>query len=149
MACHAAIAKNFLSIPEDEIIEKALKTLKKSKAEAAVITDAAGKVTGLFSYKILLQNLSLVNVNVGASSIAVDSAPGLAKRLRKVKMLPVRELMSRTISYVYPETPTWEGLRSVQQSANPVVVIDQESQKPLGIITEHSLYEEFERMQDQ
>lgn len=148
MPCHAAIADHFLAVPEEETVEKTLKALKKNKAPAAAVINADGELAGLFSHHILLTNLLPVSVSVAGMSVGMEAAPGVAKRLRKVKALPVRDLMSKKFGLVHPETPTWEGLKLILESANPVIVIDQESKKPLGMITEESIYEEFERMQD-
>lgn len=148
MPCHAAMIENFITVSQDESIEKAIKALKKAKAEAAAVVNGKGAMVGLFSYKILLTNLLPVNIAMAGGEMAMAAAPGVAKRLRKVKPLPVQDLMATRFTSVYPETSTWEGLRLVLDNEHPVIVIDRDSNKPLGIITEHSLYNEFERMQD-
>lgn len=148
MPCHAAMIDKHLTVSEDEEVGKVLKALKKNKTPAAAIINADGELSGLFSHHILLTNLLPVNVSVAGLSVGMEAAPGVAKRLRKVKALPVKDLMSTKFGVVHPETPTWEGLKLILESANPVIVIDQTSKKPLGMITEESIYEEFERMQD-
>jgi CBS-domain-containing membrane protein len=49
---------------------------------------------------------------------------------------------------VYPETPVWEAVNLIVQHGAPVMVEDQESGCLLGLISEQSLLDELQRMQD-
>ena len=152
MPCHAAMTDKFITITEDEIVEKTLKTMAKAKTSCAAVIDDQGALSGMFSIKSLLKNTQPINVPMSGTSIAgsvnIDSGPGIAKRIQKVKPLAVRDFMERKFNVVYPETPTWEGVKRLLEQDTPLIVIDKDSQKPLGLITEESLLEEFERMQD-
>lgn len=152
MPCHAAMTDQLITVPEDNTVEKTIKAMKKAKASCVAIIDEQGALTGLFTIKSLLKNTQPINVPMsgrgGAGSVHIDSGPGIAKRIQKVKPLPVRDFMERKFNVVYPETPTWEGVKRLLDQDTPLVVIDKDSQKPLGFITEQSLLEEFERMQD-
>jgi CBS domain-containing protein len=144
--------KKFITAPEDETIEKILKRVKKDNPPCIAITGEKGVLVGLFTLKELFRNTQPINIpmtgNGPQSAMKIDSGPGIAKRLQKIQMLPVRDFMARKFAVVYPETPTWEGLQLLLEQDSPLVVIDKSSQKPQGIITEQSILEELERMQD-
>jgi predicted transcriptional regulator len=151
MPCHAAMTKKVIIVKEDETIEKLLPRMEKENINTAIVTDKKGILLGLFTLKDLLRNAAPVNISMGGSlggNIQLESAPGIAKRLLKIKPLAVREFINRKIQIVHPETPTWEGLKLLLDQENPLVVIDHTSQKPLGLITENSILDELERMQD-
>ena len=151
MPCHAAMTDTFITALETETVERLLKRMNKASVTAATITDENGKLTGLFSLKNLLRNASPVSVSMGgtmSSNITLQSAPGIAKRMQKIKPLTAREFMLTKFQIVYPETPTWEGLKILLDQDEPLVVIDRDSQKPLGLVTEMSIMDELERMQE-
>lgn len=143
--------KKFVTASEDETIEKVLKKIKKDNAPCVVVTGEKGALVGLFTLREMFKNTQPLNVPLTGTSqaaIKIDSGPGIARRLQKIQMLPVRDFISRNIAVVHPETPTWEGLKLLLEQENPLVVIDPSSMKPQGIITEKSILEELERMQD-
>ena len=133
MACHAAMIDKALTIKADTTVEKAVKAMKKAKAEYAPVLDADGTVAGLFSFEILMKNLLPVQVAMNDGTqldIQLPAAPGIAKRLKNVQLIPVEQLMQRAdFPVVYPETPTWEGVKAMVQTNLPLIVEDQQSQK--------------------
>ena len=62
MPSHAAITEQFLALPPDTEVEKALKELKKKKLESAVIINGKGQVEGTFSLQGVMKNLLPVSV---------------------------------------------------------------------------------------
>lgn len=151
MPCHAAMIDKPVTVSADEEIEKALKKLKKAKAETAAVIDKNGALEGVFSISGLFQNVLPVHVSVEGStsaSMQIGGAPGIAKRLHKVMALPVSEVMNRKPKIVYPETPTWEGIKLLMQDSDPVMVIEQETQKFLGMMKCRSALDELTRLQE-
>lgn len=151
MPCHAAVTKKLVSVSVDSAIEDALGVLRKAKIDAAPVVDADGRLVGVFSLPLLFQNILPVDVAMADGlklGMKVSAAPGLAKRLRKVLPLPVRDFMARKVNYVFPETPTWEGINLLMQHGGPLVVIDKESEKLLGVMTLQSALDELSRMGD-
>lgn len=151
MPCHAAIADKALSLKVDTTVEKALKAMKKAGAEYAPVTED-GVIVGLLSYQIIMKNLLPVSVAMSDGiqlDVQIQAAPGIAKRLRNVLPLTVDALMERKdFPVVYPETPTWEGVNMLVQTGLPLTVIDPETQKYIGLITQTSLLEELQRLQE-
>jgi len=152
MPCHAAIADKTISIKVDDTVEKSIKALKKAKAEYAAVTDEDGILVGVISFQILMKNLLPVSVvmNDGVQlDVQIKAAPGIAKRLRNVLPITIETIMERKdFPFVYPETPTWEGVNLMVRSGRPVCVVDPESQKYIGLITQSSLLEELQRLQE-
>jgi len=151
MPCHAAIADKAVSIKIDTTIEKAIKAMKKAKAEYAPVTDN-GSLVGILSYHILMKNLLPVSVNMSEGmqvDVNIAAAPGIAKRLRNSMLLTVDTMMERkSFPVVYPETPIWEGVSMMAKTAMPICVIEAETQKYIGLITQSSLLKELQRLSD-
>jgi len=152
MPCHAAIADKALTIKVDSTLEKALKAMKKAKVEYAPVVDGDGVLIGLLSYHILMKNLLPVSVNMSDGiqlDVNIPAAPGIAKRLRNVMLLTVDTVMERkNFPVVYPETPTWEGVNMMVQTGLPLGVIEPETQKYIGFITQTSLLDELQRLHE-
>ena len=150
MPCYSAIVKKLVTVSPDETVEKALKSLKKSKVSAAPVIDEQGKYQGIFSYKGLLDSLIPVSVAVNDGvniDMKVAAAPGVAKRLWNTKLLPVQDVMERKALTVHPDEPIWEGVAKLTQHGEPLIVID-EHDKLIGMITSASMIEELDNMEN-
>lgn len=152
MPCHAAIAEKSLVLTSDIKIEKALKDMKKKGAEFCAVTDADGILVGVLSEQIILKNLLPVSVAMSDGlqlDVKLPAAPGIAKRLKKITPLNVEELMERkNFPVVHPETPIWEGVNMLAQSGLPLVVVDPQTQKYIGLISFQSALDELYRLRD-
>lgn len=151
MPCHAAMEDKALIISETDTVEKTLKDMKKKKVSAALLVDEQGVYAGLFSLPVLFDNLLPVQVHMaGGSDMTLAAAPGIAKRLLKAKALPVSQFAARKASAVHPQTPLWEGIKLLSENhCMPLVVLDEATAKPLGIVTQESVLAELERMQSE
>ena len=150
MPCHTAVLKNVLTISPEDVVEDALKALHKQKISVAPVVDDNGILVGLFSMRSLLKNLIPVQVamNDGVTmDIKVGAAPGVAKRLQKVKPLKVLEIMERKVETVRPDDPIWEGVSCLTKQDDPVAVVD-ESHKFVGLMTHASMIQELEDIQN-
>ena len=151
MPCHAAIVEKATTLKADATVEKALKAMKKAGVEFAPVIEG-GAVVGLFSYQILMQNLLPVSVTMNDGiqlDVQVQAAPGIAKRLRNALTLTVDKVMERqNFPVVYPETATWEGVNMLVRTGLPLSVVDQETEKYIGFITQESLLDELQRLQE-
>jgi CBS-domain-containing membrane protein len=149
MPCHAAMIDKVPSLAEDTTVEDALKALKKAKIAGLPVVDDKGVFVGVFSYAGLLQNILPLEVGVGSSSsVTVSAAPGIAKRLRNIKSVKAGQVMIRNAAFAYPETPTWDGVSLLLKHGDPLVIVDNTTKKPMGIMTKQTALEEFDRMQD-
>lgn len=152
MPCSAAVIEKPLLFMPDVTIEKALADMKVRGADFAIVISEKGVFEGVFSYRELMRNLLPVSVAMADGiqlDITVRAAPGVAKRLRKVMPLPVSDFINRKPFFVYPQTPIWEGINALAVHGSPILVIEQESQKFMGAITDASALTELMRMQEE
>lgn len=151
MPCHAAIAPKSITFKPDTEVEEALKELKKKNVDEAAVVDKDGKVIGLFSLIIVMKNLLPVSVPMSDGivlDVKVRAAPGIAKRLKKVNLLKVEELMERKVPTVHPDTPIWEAVSHLVNGHASLVVVEGESKKYLGMVNAASAMEELKRLQE-
>lgn len=151
MPCHAAMNKDALTVSPEQEVGEVLALMKKKKVTSAAVVDDKHVLQGVFSIQILFKNLLPVSVSMAGglqADIAIQAAPGIAKRLKKVEALPVSDLMNRKFDAVYPETPTWEGVNYITQHGPPLMVIEKETGKFLGLINYESALEEIQRLKD-
>lgn len=140
-----------LKLSPDTPVEKALAQMKKGKTSYAVVTNEDGILEGLFSAQILIKSLLPVSVPVSAGiplDINLRAAPGVAKRLKKVLPLPVSDFMERKMNLVRPESPIWEGVNALMAYGEPLIVVEDEDLKFLGIITSASAVNDLQDMEE-
>lgn len=151
MPSHAAMIEKPVVVSPDQTVEKALKELKKKKIDAAAVIGENGELEGVFSMRLVMQNLLPVSVAMSNGinlDMPVRAAPGIAKRLKKVYPLKVSELMDRKAATVYPDTPIWECINGLMSSGGPLFVVDDTEHKFLGMIDVQSAFQELQRLQE-
>lgn len=151
MPCNAATIKQAISVSTEDTVEKVIDVLREHQIDAVPVLDKNGKLEGVFSTRILLKNLLPVSVTTGDDilmDIKIGAAPGVAKRLKKVKPLKVSELMLRKMHIVAPSAPLWEGVNLLVHHGSPILVVEPETGKFIGMMTEQSVIDELERVQD-
>lgn len=150
MPCHAAASVKIVAVSPDETVEDVLAKMKKQKSDIAVVTDEDDKAAGVFTVQILLKNLLPVSVAMSDGiqlDIKVGAAPGIAKRLKKLEVVPVGDLMQRKFAFVSPEAPLWEGINLLLQYGAPLLVLDS-SGIAIGAMNSQSALEELIRLKD-
>jgi predicted transcriptional regulator len=151
MSIKTAITDKFLSVSPDDTVEDALKALKKAKVETAPVLDDQGRLLGVFSLQALMKNLLPVSVpmNDGITlDITIPAGPGIAKRLNKVHFLSVSAVMERKVNAITSETPVWEAINFLVQYGSPLIVVEYQTGKAIGIMTAQSALDELNRMKD-
>ncbi|MFP4313912.1 MAG: HPP family protein [Alphaproteobacteria bacterium] len=155
MPCHSAMVEHVLIAKPDETVEDVLAKLRKKKdCHTIVVLDENSALLGYVDMKVLLKNLLPVSVEVGSGTPVADiktvgAAPGIAKRLRKVKPLPVHAIMEREFETLPPDAAIWVGVQALVEHGSPVFVVEEESRKFAGLINEESTINELERIQDE
>lgn len=154
MPCHSAMVENVLSVKPDETVEKVFKKLKKKKdCNIVVVVNDDGILEGYLNMKVLLKNLLPVSLSMQGSNQGTDmmigAAPGIAKRLRKVKPLGVNMVMERKFETLQPDAPVWVGVQALVEHGSPIFVVEEGNQKFVGVMDEESAIAELERMQDE
>lgn len=154
MPCHSAMIANVLTVKPEEVVEDVIKKMrdKKKPSDTVVVVDENGKMLGYFTMKVLLKNLLPVSLSVQNSAVSNDvmvgAAPGIAKRLFKVKPIAISQVMERNFRALAPDTPTWEGVQALVEYGSPIFVIEEGTEKFVGAMDENSAIAELERIQN-
>lgn len=143
-----------LVVDADASVEKTMTEMRKKKAATCVVVDEDGRLLGYLDMKVILKNLLPVSLNVSAAGgafggMVIGAAPGIAKRLRKVKPLEVHHIMERNFHAVSPNTPVWEGVQLLVEHGSPIFVLEEKTQNFIGVMDEASSIAELERIQDE
>lgn len=149
MPCHAAMMNKVATLSSDLTVEDALKVLDKHKADALPVLDAEGVFQGMFGRRILMKNLLPVSVAMSDGiqlDVKIPAAPGIAKRLKKVLPLPIQEFLDRKVPYVQPEMALWQCVSVIVQHGGPLPVLEAETKKFVGLISEESALSELIRL---
>ena len=151
MPCHSAMTKSLVTVSPEDTVEDTLALMKKKKVESVAVVNEEQEIEGVFSILVLLKNLLPVTMPLSGAvqtDISIQAAPGIAKRLRKVGPAKMNEVMERRFHMVHPETPTWQGINMLVEHGPPLMVVEAESGKLVGMINTQSALEELERLRD-
>lgn len=136
-----------ITVRPDMTVAEGLSILDERKIRFAPVVDETGVMVGMFSLKQILMNLLPVSVTMedGIENIdfIIGAAPGIAKRLVKLKASLVRDMMDRKPYVVHEGTPTWEAIRLLVRHGSPLPVVERETGKFIGIISEQQAISEL------
>lgn len=152
MPCHAAMIANPPALDSNISVDLALEFMAQRGVDYAPVLNDDGQPVGLFSYRGLLKNILPVSVSMGGGAnmdLTVRAAPGMAKRLKKVGVVSVSEVMDRKFGIVYPDTPTWEGINILTAQGQPLLVVDRETGKLQGMVNHQSALAELQRLKQE
>ena len=150
MACENAMITNVIKAHQDETVETVLNRLKEHSLRCLPVTDDDGILVGIFCLKRVLENLLPVSVTMPDGlqrlNFVVGATPGIAKRLYKLKPQKVSQVMDTEVYVVHPETETWESFRLIVNYGSPIPVVEKETGKLIGIISEQSAVKEMDNV---
>lgn len=142
MACESAMITEVITAHPDETVETVLNRLSEHSLRCVPVIDDNGILVGLFCLKKVLENLLPVSVTMPDGlqrlNFIVGATPGIAKRLYKLKPKKISDIMDQDVYVVHPETETWEGIRLMVTYGSPIPVVEKETGKLCGLISEQS-----------
>lgn len=142
MTCEHAMITEIIKAHPDDTVEEVLDRLDEHNIRAVPVVDDNGCMVGMFCLNTVLENLLPVAVTMPDGlqrlNFVVGAAPGVAKRLYKLKPKKVSEIMDTDTLVVHPDTQTWEAIRLMVKYGSPIPVVEEESGKLLGLISEQS-----------
>lgn len=143
MSCHDIMDKKPLTFTPDVTVEDALMKMRSRDVRTAVVINDSDVAVGLFSLRNLMETILPVSMtsDSGMQSVTFNSAPGLDMRLQKVLMEPLSVVMDRRFPSVYPDTPEAEAARLIVNNGDSVVVLDEDTERLLGMISDQDLVE--------
>ena len=114
------------------------------------VVNESNELLGIFSSHQLLKGLLPVSVTMEEGlqrlDFVIGTAPGVAKRLQKIKDNKISDHMERDVVVLEPNTPTWETIRLLVKYGSPLPVVDEETGKLLGLMPEQAAVRELERI---
>jgi len=153
MRCEDALIMKVTSLSPDQTVEEAMDILKTKNIRGAPVLDEESRLLGMFSFAQLLTTLLPVSVTMddGVQNLdfVIGAAPGVSKRLRKLKPQRVSDIMDTKAIVLHPQTPIWEGIRLLVKYGSPLPVIEEETGRFLGLMTEQSAILELEKSIDE
>jgi CBS-domain-containing membrane protein len=150
MPCETAIVEDVFTVSPDMNVDEALHFIQEKEIRAVPVVDENRRMVGLLSLSVLLKNLLPVSVTMEEGLQKLDflmgAGPGIAKRLRKIKKQTVADVMTQDAVVLHPTTPIWEAIRLLVKYGSPLPVVDEESRKLLGIISEQSALKDLHQI---
>ncbi len=150
MPCENAMITEVVTATADMTVEEVIKLMHDHNIRMVPVLEKDGTLMGVFGNRHLMKNLLPVSVTMEDGLQRLDfiagATPGVAKRLRKLKPQKVGTLVEKEIMVVRPDTSTWEGVRLIAKYGMPLPVVEKNSGKFLGIISEQSLIDELQRI---
>lgn len=149
MSCKDAMISTVVTVSPEITVAEALDILRKNSIRVVPVVEDGNVLVGMFGSRDILQELLPVSVTMEDGLERIDfvigASPGVAKRLVAIKHEKVAVIMRRDQVKVEPETSLWEGTRLLVKHGSPLPVVDPETGKLLGIISEQSAIEGLER----
>jgi acetoin utilization protein AcuB len=148
MLSEAAILSDIYTVSPKMTVEDAMAFVRDKKVRAMPVVDGEGHLVGMFGLSATLKNLLPVAVTmeegVQKLNFIVGAGAGIARRLLKEKKMLVEEVMTQDIVVGHPTTPLWEIVRLIVKYGSPLPIVEINSGKLLGIITEQSALDNIE-----
>lgn len=148
MTCENAMITKVATVAPDATVSEALSVLRKHNIRVAPVTDKNGVLVGIFGSRDILEGLLPVSVTMEGGLEGIDfiigAAPGIAKRLAALKPQTVEAVMRRDFGTVKPDTPIWEAIRLLVKYGSPLPVVEPETRRLMGIISEQSALEQLD-----
>jgi CBS domain-containing protein len=133
------ILEGAVSIGPDDNVESALAMLRKKKLFAVPVVDKTGVLVGIFGYRQILRELLPVSVATGGGNLNIEAAPGIGRRMQRIGPGHVHEVMDRNPEVVGANAQVWEVVRLLVEFGGPLPVIDENTNRFLGVIGEYSV----------
>ena len=137
-----AIITDTIILSPEQTVSEALAVLRDKGLRVAPVVDDNRGFLGIFSIKVIMDNLLPVSVRMdhGLAGLGFmqGSAMGVAKKYKKLLPMKVGEVMRTDCHVLKPDTPLWEGARLMTIHGSPLPVID-DNNKLVGVLAGQSL----------
>lgn len=153
--CREAMVEKTITINPKNTVKQALEIFEINNIRSLPVVDESGQLLGIFGLRHILIGLLPKSVTMedglNRLNFVVGGAPAIAKKLKKMHDVPVKDIMDTNPAVLYPETATWEALRVMALQGSPIAIVEEDSGKFTGMITRlsllndmHNLVEEIE-----
>jgi CBS domain-containing protein len=139
-----------VTIRPDQTVAEAMALFDHYSIRSLPVVNENNELQGVFSSHQLLKGLLPVSVTMEEGLQKLDfvfgTAPGVAKRLDKMKENKISDHMERDIVVLEPNTQTWEMIRLLVKYGSPLPVVDEDTGKLRGLMSEQAAIRELERI---
>ena len=150
--CKNFMVPNLITVTPETTVAEALEIFENNDIRSVPVVSKDGKMAGLFGLRHILLNLlpasATMQDGLRRLDFVIGAAPGIAKRLKKVKGRAVGEVMDENPMVLYEHTPTWEALRVMALHGSPISVVDEKSGDFVGMISRQSLLKGIENIEE-
>lgn len=145
-----AFITTVVSVHPDKTVKEALSILQQHNLRKLPVVDDSQRLVGMFGTSTILKKLLPVAATMEDGLQRLDfvlgTAPGSAKRLRKIMPDPVSTVMDDKVAVAYPNTPAWEGIRLLVKYGSPLPVVEPKTGKLVGIVSDQSTIKTLEQL---
>ena len=144
-----AVITDVLTLKPEQTVREAMDIFTERNIRSLPVIDNDGKFVGMFGLRHILLDLLPKSVSMQDGLENLDfiqgSTPGVAKRLRKLYPQLVSEHMEKEPITIDESTALWEAVRIMAKYGSPIALIEQESNKFVGLISRQTLLRRLER----
>lgn len=154
MPCKKALIDHPITIDGDLSIDEAVTIANQNGLRNLPVITEDGLLEGMFGTHALLYGLLPASARMGDSSLddlsfTKGESPDLAFNLDKIRNETVRKYMDTDIQTATLDTPIWEGIRLLVKHGSPLAIIDKETNKFEGLISEQSVLGHLEALNEE
>jgi CBS domain-containing protein len=135
--------ENVISVRADQTVGAVMDLFEHEHIRSVPVTDEAGVVVGLFSLRSVLSHLlpaaATMEDGLQRLDFIIGAAPGVAKRLRKLRDKKVAEVMETNCVVAHEDTPTWEIVRLMAKHGSPLPVVDEKTGRLKAMVSSQTL----------
>ena len=142
--CKEAMVENVISIAPDETVSAAIEKLLEHCIRLMPVVDSKGIFHGVFNFHQVLKKILPFSATMeGAFELKhldflQDDFPALKEKLEEVKVMKVSEVMEVDVPLIHSDTSFWETLLSIYKYGRPLPVVDEKSNKFIGLFSEQA-----------
>ena len=148
--CSDSMIQGVLTLKPETSVAEALAIFEEHDIRSIPVVDDTGKLVGLFGLKHLLLGLlpasATMEDGLRRLDFVIGAAPGIAKRLKKVKQKAIGDIMDKNPMVLYQDTATWEALRVMAVHGSPISIVEEKTGNFVGMISRKSLLTSLDKL---
>lgn len=135
--------ENVITVSPGQLVGEVMDLFEHEHIRSVPVTDLNGVVVGLFSLRSVLSHLlpaaATMEDGVQRLDFIIGAAPGVAKRLRKLREKKVEDVMEKNCVVAHEDTPTWEIVRLMAKHGSPLPVVEEKTGKLKAMVSSQTL----------
>lgn len=149
MTCEKAVITDVVVTTPDQTVTQALKVMDDNRIRRLPVIDEENHYLGSISLRTILRKLlpAAVTMEEGLTNLEFlrNADRDISGRLDTLSRKTVSEIMATEITKAHLDTSLWEAIRILVYDNSPVPVVDEATNKFIGILTFQSVLGELRR----